>query len=466
MNNSRLQTSKYILLDIISASLAWTFFIYFRATEIENVRFIANQDYFTNLIIVIIGWFLLYFFSGAYKDIFRKSRLNEFVKTFFICLIGVTSLFFIALLDDSISDYRQYYLSFSSLFALHFSITSFFRFLLTNHTTKLIHNRELGFNTILLGSGNRAMEIFEDIENEKKSSGNKIIGFLNIFEKEEYPLSNSTPHLGNHHNIIEVIHQNKVEEIIIAIEKKEHYKIEEILNILDQTKVIIKVIPDMYDILLGRVKMNSILGTPLTEVKNDFQPEWEKRFKLFSDYIAALFCVIIFSPIFIICAIIVKTTSKGSIIFKQERLGINGQPFSIFKFRSMYLNSENNGPQLSSDGDQRITRFGKFMRKVRLDEIPQFFNILKGDMSFVGPRPERAFYADKLIEAAPHYKRIYKVKPGITSWGMVKFGYAQNLEEMLRRLKFDILYIENRSLLIDLKIMIHTIVIILERKGK
>ena len=132
----------------------------------------------------------------------------------------------------------------------------------------------------------------------------------------------------------------------------------------------------------------------------------------------------------------------------------------------MYLNSENNGPQLSSDGDQRITRFGKFMRKVRLDEIPQFFNILKGDMSFVGPRPERAFYADKLIEAAPHYKRIYKVKPGITSWGMVKFGYAQNLEEMLRRLKFDILYIENRSLLIDLKIMIHTIVIILERKGK
>lgn len=466
MNNSRLQTSKYILLDIISASLAWTFFIYFRATEIENVRFIANQDYFTNLIIVIIGWFLLYFFSGAYKDIFRKSRLNEFVKTFFICLIGVTSLFFIALLDDSISDYRQYYLSFSSLFALHFSITSFFRFLLTNHTTKLIHNRELGFNTILLGSGNRAMEIFGDIENEKKSSGNKIIGFLNIFEKEEYPLSNSTPHLGNHHNIIEVIHQNKVEEIIIAIEKKEHYKIEEILNILDQTNVIIKVIPDMYDILLGRVKMNSILGTPLTEVKNDFQPEWEKRFKLFSDYIAALFCVIIFSPIFIICAIIVKTTSKGSIIFKQERLGINGQPFSIFKFRSMYLNSENNGPQLSSDGDQRITRFGKFMRKVRLDEIPQFFNILKGDMSFVGPRPERAFYADKLIEAAPHYKRIYKVKPGITSWGMVKFGYAQNLEEMLRRLKFDILYIENRSLLIDLKIMIHTIVIILERKGK
>jgi exopolysaccharide biosynthesis polyprenyl glycosylphosphotransferase len=310
------------------------------------------------------------------------------------------------------------------------------------------------------------MEIYNDIKNEKKSSGNKIIGFLNIFEKENYNLSTLTKHLGDYHNIIEVIQQNKVEEIIIAIEKKEHYKIEEILNILDQTNIIIKVIPDMHDILLGRVKMNSILGTPLTEIKNDFQPEWEKRFKLFSDYLAALFCILLFSPIFIICGFIIKITSKGPIIFKQERLGINGQPFFIFKFRSMYINSENDGPQLSSDGDQRITKFGKFMRKVRLDEIPQFFNILKGDMSFVGPRPERAFYADKLFEAAPHYKRIYKVKPGITSWGMVKFGYAQNLEEMLRRLKFDILYIENRSLLIDLKIMIHTIVIILERKGK
>ena len=466
MNNSRLQVSKYILFDVLSAFLAWTLFIYFRATEIEKVTFIPNRDYFTNLSIVILGWFLLYFFTGSYKDIFRKSRLNEFIKTFFISLIGVVFLFFVALLDDSISDYKQYYQSFGSLFILHFSITAFFRFLLTNKTTKLVHNRIIGFNTIILGSNQKAIQVYKEIENEKKSSGNKIIGFLNILEKENYPLSNHTQHFGNFDKIIEVIHKNKIEEIIIAIEKKEHFKIEDVLNILDQTNVIIKVIPDMHDILLGRVRMNSILGTPLIKIKNNSQPEWEKRFKVFSDYFVALLCVIIFSPIFIICASIVKLTSKGSIIFKQERLGINGQPFFIYKFRSMYLNSEDNGPQLSSDSDSRITNFGKFMRKVRLDEIPQFFNILKGDMSFVGPRPERAFYADQLYKLAPHYKRIYKVKPGITSWGMVKFGYAQNINEMLRRLKYDILYLENRSLLIDLKIMIHTIVIILERKGK
>ena len=466
MNNKRVQTLKYILLDILSTFLAWTFFIYIRSTEIENVKFAANQDYFTNLIIVIVAWFLFYFFTGSYKDIFRKSRLNELIKTFFISSIGVTFIFFIALLDDDISNYKQYYQTIGTLFCLHFSITSIFRFILTNRTAKLIHSKKFGFNTLIIGSGQRAIQVFNDIKNEKKSSGNKIIGFLNIVKKEEYPLSELITHFGDYTDILKVINKNNIEEIIIAIEQKEHTKIEEILNTLNQTNLIVKVIPDMYDIMLGRVKMNSIFGTPLIEIKNDFQPEWEKRFKLFSDYFLSFICIVLFSPLFLVCALIIKLTSKGPIIYKQERIGINGNPFTIYKFRSMVQGSEINGPQLSSDKDSRITQFGKLMRKVRLDEIPQFFNIIKGDMSFVGPRPERRFYADKLIQKAPHYNRIYKVKPGITSWGMVKFGYAENVQEMLQRLKFDILYIENRSLLIDLKILIHTVVIILERKGK
>ena len=222
----------------------------------------------------------------------------------------------------------------------------------------------------------------------------------------------------------------------------------------------------MYDILSGSVKMNSILGTPLIEIKHKLLPQWEFVVKRFFDYLFSLLAIILLSPFMILTAIAVKLSSSGSIIYKQERIGQYGKKFNIYKFRSMYEDAEKEGPKLSSKTDSRITPWGRVMRRIRLDETPQFFNVLFGHMSFVGPRPERDFFANQLIKKAPHYKHIYRVKPGITSWGMVKFGYAENIDEMLERLKYDILYIENMSLLIDLKIMIHTVLIILEGRGK
>ena len=212
--------------------------------------------------------------------------------------------------------------------------------------------------------------------------------------------------------------------------------------------------------------MNSILGTPLIEIKHNLLPQWEFVVKRFLDYLFSLLAIVLLSPFMTLTAIAVKLSSSGSIIYKQERIGQYGKKFNIYKFRSMYEDAEKEGPKLSSKTDSRITPWGRFMRKIRLDETPQFFNVLFGHMSFVGPRPERDFFANQLIKKAPHYKHIYRVKPGITSWGMVKFGYAENVDEMLDRLKYDILYIENMSLLIDLKIMIHTVLIILQGRGK
>lgn len=466
MKNSFLQTLKYILFDAVSAAAAWILFFYYRSVYIDGKSVLLSNTQIKGVILITLWWIVLYAFLGFYKNIYRKSRLKELGQTFSSTLLGVTILFFAVLIDDFIVTYKQYYFSYLVLFAFHFGLTSVFRLLLSSVTAYRVHNKLIGFKTIIIGSNEKAVRLFNDLENEIKSSGHQVLGFVSMDEKPSYLLSEKTNYLGAFNKIRQIITDYQVEDIIIAIETSEHNKIAAILNELENTNVFIKIIPDMYDILSGSVKMSSILGTPLIEIKHQLLPEWERILKKIFDYLISIIAVILLSPIYFFTAIMVKMSSDGAIIYQQERIGLNGKPFKIYKFRSMYENAEKDGPQLSSKKDNRVTPWGKFMRRTRLDETPQFFNILKGDMSFVGPRPERQFYAEQLITKAPHYKHLYKVKPGITSWGMVKFGYAENLEEMLERLKYDILYIENMSFLIDLKIMIHTILIIFQGRGK
>ena len=194
--------------------------------------------------------------------------------------------------------------------------------------------------------------------------------------------------------------------------------------------------------------------------------EWQYSVKRIFDVVVSLLAMIILSPIYLITAIIVKTTSKGSVFYAQERVGLHGKPFKMIKFRSMYTNAEASGPMLSKDNDPRITPFGRFMRKVRLDEIPQFYNVLKGTMSLVGPRPERQYFIDQIVQKAPEYLMLQKVKPGITSWGQVKYGYAENVDEMVERLRYDLLYLENMSITTDIKILLYTAIIIVQGRGK
>jgi exopolysaccharide biosynthesis polyprenyl glycosylphosphotransferase len=265
---------------------------------------------------------------------------------------------------------------------------------------------------------------------------------------------------------VAVIKQHRIEEIIIALESTEHNYIQQILNDTIDLDVRIKLIPGVYDILAGSVKFTSVIQAPLIELNREIAPRWQINAKRIFDVSFSVFVLVTFSWLFIILAIIVKLTSKGNVFFSQERLGLHGKPFKIFKYRSMYIDAEKHGPALSSENDPRITPFGLFLRKTRLDEFPQFINVLFGQMSIVGPRPERKFFADKIIEKAPHYKHLHRVRPGITSWGQVKFGYAENVDEMIQRLKYDLLYAENMSLLVDVKIIIYTILIVFQGRGK
>jgi len=469
--NKRLHTLKYIFFDFIASAGGWTFFYIFRKLRIESEKFgydIAlefSSQYYWALLIIPAFWLFLYYLSGYYKDIYRKSRLKELAQTFFTVLIGTTIIFFTLLLNDQVEFYKHYYTLFISYFALQFGFTYVPRLIITSITNHRIHSRKIGFNTLIIGGNRKALDIYQKIENQPKSVGNKFIGFISIEEKEKYLIEKYLIKLGQLKNIREIIDQNQIEEIIIALESTEHKDIEKIINYIDDKNVIVKVIASMYDILTGKVKMSHIYSTPLIQISHDLMPVWQEQAKQIIDIGLALLALVLFSPLYVFLAVGIKLTSKGPIIYSHERIGRFGKPFTLYKFRSMYTDAEKNGPALSSKHDDRITPFGKFMRKSKLDELPNFWNVLKGDMSLVGPRPERKYFIDQIIKIAPHYLHLQKVKPGITSWGQVKYGYAENLEQMVERLKYDILYIENMSLYVDFKIMIYTILTILKGRN-
>lgn len=425
-----------------------------------------DQRFIQGLVLIPIFWLLLYALMGAYRDVYRKSRLRELIQTFLTTLVGVTIIFFALILDDDIIDYRTYYQSYGVLLASQFGLTFILRFILSSITASKIHSRKIGFPTIMIGSDAKAVELYEELESQQRSSGNVFKGFIRVKERDSYPMEEQLPFLGTLDNVLKVIDELGIEEVIIALESSEHKSLQDILHKLNGHSVIVKVIPDMYDILSGSVRMDSIYGTPLIQVRQDILEPWQLVSKRSFDIAISLIALILLSPAYLITAIGVMLSSSGPIFYKQERIGKGGKPFNIIKFRSMIVNAEKAGPALSSDHDPRITTFGRFMRKVRLDEIPQFYNVLIGDMSLVGPRPERQFFIDQIVQKAPHYTHLLKVKPGITSWGMVKYGYAENVDEMIRRMKFDLLYIENMSLLVDLKILIYTVQTVLMGRGK
>ena len=179
----------------------------------------------------------------------------------------------------------------------------------------------------------------------------------------------------------------------------------------------------------------------------------------------SIVALIILSPVIIILSVLIMISGKGPVIYSQDRIGKNGEPFVIYKFRSMVYNAETGNPKLSGLNEERITRIGRFIRKYRIDEIPNFINVIKCDMAIVGPRPERQFFIDQIVERNPDFTKLLKVKPGITSWGQVKYGYATNVDQMLERLEYDLYYLKNKSLWFDIKIFFYTIGTILKGKG-
>ena len=471
--NKKIELFKYLVSDYITSVFSWLLFYVFREKFIEYplklewTEILNNDNLWLGTILVPFGWVVLNSSLGLYSNIFKKSRLKETGVVFLSCVIGALVLFFLLVLNDDIDSYTSYYKSILFLFSIQFLLNAFFRFLITSSTARKIHNKVIGFPTLIIGSNKRAESLFLELESASKSAGYQIVGFVNLIEGDEgFILSKHTRHLGSTKDISNIIKNYNIKEIIIAIESKEQAVIQALMLQLQDFNISVKIIPDMYSILTGQVKMNSIMHAALIEVSFGTLPVWQKTIKKVIDLSVSGFVLLLGAPFFILIAILVKLSSKGPVFFIQERIGIRGESFNIIKFRSMYTNAEKDGPALSKNKDSRITPIGRFIRKTRIDETPQFFNVLKGDMSLVGPRPERQFFIDQIIEIEPQYKYLHRVKPGITSWGQVKYGYAENVDEMIERLKFDLIYMENMSILIDIKIMIYTVLVVFQGRGK
>ena len=472
MNKRRL-TATYLFFDLLSAILAWAALFLFRKIGIENNTFndvnlvFRDSNFWWGIILIPAAWICLYAIQGAYRNVHRRARLKDFMQTFSASFIGVIVIFFAFLLDDEIASYRYYYASFLFLFAIHFTLTYIPRLIITSRLVKKIHTRQIGFPTILVGSGERAYNTYLDLDNQEVYSGNLFVGFVSAKAAPDPRLKAVMPHLGTIADLDTLIGQHHIEEAVIAIDDNEGPLLEQTMRELGRNdNIFIKITPDLRDIVFGSVKLNSIFHSPLITINPRLMEEWQYSLKRIADILVSLLALIVLSPVFLITAILVKCSSPGPIFYAQERIGKGGKPFKMHKFRSMYVDAEAAGPALSKDNDPRITPFGRFMRKVRLDEIPQFYNVLKGTMSLVGPRPERQYFIDQIVQRAPEYVLLQRIKPGITSWGQVKYGYAENVDEMVERLRYDLLYLENMSLTTDIKILLYTVIIIVQGRGK
>jgi exopolysaccharide biosynthesis polyprenyl glycosylphosphotransferase len=451
---------------MLAALIVWFGFVVFRKAVndiqvFDSIRILIPKfNYLSSLLLFPFYCVFINYLSGFYLNSLKKTKLSLIFSTLASSIIISVSVFFVLKLGDVMVSYQYFYFSLLVLFSLLFTVTYLLRNIIYSNIQKNYKSKKWTVNTLIIGTGNNAKKIADDIE--KYSPQNTLVGFVSINSQIVVPKEKV---LGNMQQIASIIDNNKIQESIVVLDNTDEQQLFNIINSLYKFNIDIQFTPRLYEILTGSAKINNLDMNPLVSITDSTMTDCEASLKRFFDIVISFIAITILSPLLIYFALKIKSDSKGPVFYRQERIGRFGLPFKILKFRTMYLGSETGVPKLSSANDDRITPFGKILRKYRIDEVPQFWNILKGDMSLVGPRPERRFYINQIVEQAPYYCLLYKIRPGLTSWGPIKIGYSDSIEKMIERLNYDIIYMENMSLFTDLKILIYTIEIIFKGKG-
>ena len=461
----------YIIFDVVAALLVWLLFYLYRRITNDFVLagggleyyFVPNYSLIPSIISFPIVALFIYYLTGFYNFKVRHSRLIELfstlVGTFFISLI----IYFGMLIDDIVVSYTFYYRSFLILWGLFFIITYIFRVSQTMFVLARLRKGLIPNNVLVVGTGDSAHKVTEIIGCNASRTGQKVVGYIAVRDRI---VVDENLVLGRLANLEEEVRAKKVNEVIIAVDNMDNDMIFAIANRLIVCGVEVKFAPRLFEVVTGHVSLTDIESEPLVDITSSRMPAWQQSVKRVFDIAVSAVAILLLSPVYLYVAVRVKLGSKGPVFYKQERIGYEGRPFMIYKFRTMYVDAERQGPQLSQVNDPRITPFGHIMRKYRLDELPQFWNIIKGDMSIVGPRPERKFYIEQIEKIAPYYCLVYKVKPGLLSWGPIKIGYSDTVEKMVDRLRYDIIYMDNMTLQTDIKILFYSVGVILKGKGQ
>lgn len=456
------QRLKYVASDLVTTFIAFLLFdisrfyiLHEEQSDYHNlISYLSTPKLILEQILIPIALLFVYWLSGYYNRPYEKSRLHEFIATFYSALFNAALIFFILLINDRGPIISSDYFLICVSFLLMLGLTYSGRLIITSVTRRYTRRNNILHNVMIIGNLRSAQDIYRAL----KSAGNlmkyNVVGFVRIDPNEN--LFSELP-CWELWEIEDVCRKENVDQVILAPDKEKDSFVLEMLYRLFPLDISIKIAPDTLSYVTSSIRMTDIIAEPFINLASPPLNDCANNIKLTFDILFSILALIILSPLMFGLMIGVKLSSPGPIFFSQERIGKKRKPFNIYKFRSMYVDAESDGPMLSSSEDKRVTPVGRFLRKYRLDELPQFWNVLKGEMSLVGPRPERDFFIRKILKRAPYYCLVFQVKPGITSWGMVKFGYASNISQMVNRTKFDLIYITNMSLALDLKILIYTI---------